>query len=522
MSQTLTFTLIGGSGGDIPSYGSGGQGTKVTTKLSITSGTILYLAVGSAGDGGSGSGGYNGGGGGIDGGGGGGGATHVALETGTLVEIGETNKSNVLIVAAGGGGGAAQDGGNAGINGNNGSNGSNIGGAPASGGTSSNGGSGGYDGGHFFADSGGFGFGGAGADMGSGGGSGYYGGGGGASLDSGGGGYSFVTTGYNFSDTEYQNVSDTPSITIADSDGNTLFTSSTSGQILTYNVQSSSFFSKVTKSNGITLYTFNGKKTLASDLTITSVEEYIINYNNTLIIDTGVTLTNNGTITTDGTLIKNGRITGTGTIVFNSINSYNNTSDVIDIKTRVHKPLRLSTYNGLKTTITIAKKEKLFINRILNIDKDVTLKINGKLRVSKINNNGKILGKYNFLRSGGGGKKDYITPKETPFLAYNGTQYSYDEIKESLDKDEPIYLNDINYEKIIAIIDFVSYDNNDYAIYITDKLNTLNHIFNEFTLTNNEEEMYSIANHYERIYSRIDIMFKYIHALKLLFYQSFI
>ena len=53
----------------------------------------------------------------------------------------------------------------------------------------------------------------------------------------GGGGSSFITSiaSYNAS-ANYSNVSDTPSITIADSDGNTLFTSSTSGQILTFTV----------------------------------------------------------------------------------------------------------------------------------------------------------------------------------------------------------------------------------------------------------------------------------------------
>lgn len=287
----------------------------------------------------------------------------------------------------------------------------------------------------------------------------------------------------------------------------------------TYNSNNTGFFTiNVTTNNGITSYTLNGEKTLNSDATISSVEELIINSDNTLTIDTGVTLTNNGTITTNGSLIKNGTINGTGTIVFESIKSYNNTSDVIDIKTRIYRPLKLSKYNGLKTTITIAKKEKLYINRILNIDKDVTLKINGKLRISKLNNNGNIVGKYNFKRSGGGGKRDYIVSKEAPFLAYNGTQYSYDEIKASLDNDEPIYLNDINHEKITAIVDFESYDNNSYAIYITDKLNTMNNIFNEFFATNTEEEIYNVSRHYERIYYNVDIIFKYVQALKLLFH----
>ena len=37
-------------------------------------------------------------------GGGGGGATHISLVSGTLEEIGESNKSEILIVAGGGGG----------------------------------------------------------------------------------------------------------------------------------------------------------------------------------------------------------------------------------------------------------------------------------------------------------------------------------------------------------------------------------------------------------------------------------
>lgn len=280
-----------------------------------------------------------------------------------------------------------------------------------------------------------------------------------------------------------------------------------------YNSNNPGFFI----SNSISSYILNGTKTLNSDATISSIEELIINKDNTLIIDTGATLTNNGTIITNGSLIRNGTINGTGTIIFESIKSYNNTSDVIDIKTRIYKPLRLSPYNGLKTTITIAKKEKLFINRILNIDNGVTLKINGKLRISKFNNNGKIIGKYNFKRSGGGGKRDYVFTKDTPILAYNGSQYSYDQIKESIDNDEPIYLNDINHEKITAIIDFESYDNNNYAVYITDKFNTLNNIFNDFFSTNTEEEIYNLSSHYERVYYNVDIIFKYVQALKLLF-----
>lgn len=252
MSETLTFTLIGGSGGD----NNGGQGAKVTTKLSIASGTILYLVVGSAGSGGFGSasanGGYNGGGngGGTATGAGGGGATHVALQTGRLVDIGEANKSDVLIVAAGGGGGGqansgAGAGGDAGINGGTGGTGGNgnSGAGGGGGGTSSSGGDGGDDnsgGGFGGGDGGGFGFGGNGNIMSAGGGSGYYGGGGGGDqYASGGGGYSFVTQGYgvNDNDTEYQNVSEGPSIKIVDSSGlETVF--SYTGGIQTYVVPS--------------------------------------------------------------------------------------------------------------------------------------------------------------------------------------------------------------------------------------------------------------------------------------------
>jgi hypothetical protein len=226
MSQTLTFTLIGGKGG----VGSGnavfgGGGTKTIATLTINNGTELFLAVGGNGVDAGGvdaDGGYNGGGNGDGaGGGGGGGATHVALRTGTLVQIGEANKSEVLIVAAGGGAGGMETGGNGGVGSGGGNGGLNTGG----GGTSSSGGVGRN------GNNGGFGFGGN--DV-AGGGSGYYGGGG---HYGGGGGSSFITSigSYN-ANANYSNVGDAPSITIADSDGNTLFTSSTSGQILTFTV----------------------------------------------------------------------------------------------------------------------------------------------------------------------------------------------------------------------------------------------------------------------------------------------
>ena len=221
MSETLTFTLIGGRGS-----GKSGQATKVVTTLTIANCTTLYLVVGGHADYGSdayGVGGYNGGGDGVEGGGG---ATHVALQTGTLKDIGEANKSNVLIVAAGSGGGPDFDFGGIGGNGGTGGNGGDGGdssfftGTGGAGGSSSSGGAGGsiYD--HSAGD-GGFGFGGDGADgSGGGGGSGYYGGGGGSiGSGGGGGGYSFVTSNYNVTNTSYENVIDYPSITITDSSG---------------------------------------------------------------------------------------------------------------------------------------------------------------------------------------------------------------------------------------------------------------------------------------------------------------
>ena len=125
MSETLTFTLIGGRGS-----GKSGQATKVVTTLTIANGTTLYLVVGGHGD--YDFGGYNGGG---DGAVGGGGATHVALQAGTLKDIGEANKSNVLIVAAGSGGGPDEVFGGIGGNGGTGGNGGNGGnGSAANGG----------------------------------------------------------------------------------------------------------------------------------------------------------------------------------------------------------------------------------------------------------------------------------------------------------------------------------------------------------------------------------------------------
>lgn len=46
----------------------------------------------------------------------------------------------------------------------------------------------------------------------------------------------------------------------------------------------------------------------------------------------------------------------------------------------------------------------------------------------------------------------------------------------------------------------------------------MNNIFNEFFATNTEEEIYNLSSHYERIYYNVDIIFKYVQALKLLFH----
>ena len=226
MSETLTFTLIGGSGGDAgDDYYTGGNGIKTIATLTIASGTILYLAVGGSG----GAARYNGGG---EGFGAGGGATHVALQTGQLASIGEANKSNVLIVAAGGGGGGSVgDGGDGG--GDRGGDGSGPNGG-GGGGDRGGGDRGGWD-----AGVGGFGVGGFynyDDDDGGGGGGGYYGGGGG-SGGGGGGGSSFITSNYNVTNTSYENVTEEPSIKIVDSSGlETVF--SYTGGIQTYVVPS--------------------------------------------------------------------------------------------------------------------------------------------------------------------------------------------------------------------------------------------------------------------------------------------
>ena len=234
MSQNLTFTLIGGTGGRTAT--GGGKGTKITTTLTIANNTKLYLVIG--GNGGY-NGGYNGGGDGGDGGvndGGGGGATHVALRTGTLENIGVGNIADVLIVAAGGGGdragggynggdGGTGSGGGDGVNGNTGAGGGGAGGGSSSGGT------GGGSFGTAYAGNGSFGSGGDGYSAGgAGGGAGLYGGGGGYAFSSGGGGSSYITSGYGVTNTSYDNVNESPSIKITKSDGTILFNSTTSGQ----------------------------------------------------------------------------------------------------------------------------------------------------------------------------------------------------------------------------------------------------------------------------------------------------
>ena len=100
----------------------GGKGGYSYGNYASTPGQTLYIGVGGKGTDGSNRtnspGGYNGGGNGTEdqnddeSSGGGGGATHIATSTGTLSDIGYSNRSNVLIVAGGGGGGSfAQNGG---------------------------------------------------------------------------------------------------------------------------------------------------------------------------------------------------------------------------------------------------------------------------------------------------------------------------------------------------------------------------------------------------------------------------
>ena len=100
----------------------GGKGGYSYGNYASTPGQTLYIGVGGKGTDGSNRtnspGGYNGGGNGTEdqnddeSSGGGGGATHIAIITGTLSDIGYSNRSNVLIVAGGGGGGSfAQNGG---------------------------------------------------------------------------------------------------------------------------------------------------------------------------------------------------------------------------------------------------------------------------------------------------------------------------------------------------------------------------------------------------------------------------
>ena len=118
VSGTYKLEVYGAQGGNSlkngSSTGSGGQGGISSGEIYLEAGQTIYICVGGAGatgvKNGTAKGGYNGGGSGSSDGsddeasGGGGGCTHIAYVTGTLAEIGASNKSQVLIVAGGGGG----------------------------------------------------------------------------------------------------------------------------------------------------------------------------------------------------------------------------------------------------------------------------------------------------------------------------------------------------------------------------------------------------------------------------------
>ncbi len=191
---SLQIDAQGAQGGDAYNNGSSGRGGRVQTTLRVTSGEVLQLFVGGAGNQSrSGAGGYNGGGNGYDVyGGGGGGATDVRRGGAALAN---------RVVVAGGGGGAAFSG-----SGNGGAGGGLVGGtgrgdSPGQGGSQSAGGAGGSS-----YSNGSLGQGGPG-DGSAGGGGGYYGGGGGGNgstgSGAGGGGSSYVTaTGSNTTHTQ--------------------------------------------------------------------------------------------------------------------------------------------------------------------------------------------------------------------------------------------------------------------------------------------------------------------------------
>lgn len=112
----------GGKGGNATytsSVGTGGYGGYSVGYKKFKKGSTIYIACGGKGEdgvysGGNTAGGWNGGGTGgyhdrygdydRSSGGAGGGATHIALRTGTLAQIGASNLSQILIVAGGGGG----------------------------------------------------------------------------------------------------------------------------------------------------------------------------------------------------------------------------------------------------------------------------------------------------------------------------------------------------------------------------------------------------------------------------------
>lgn len=118
LSGIYKLDVYGAQGGASLSNGStgsmGGKGGQSTGYAHLVKGQPIYVCVGGVGKNGvrlgTAAGGYNGGGSGCSDGsddeasGGGGGATHIARINGTLEQIGETNKSQVLIVAGGGGG----------------------------------------------------------------------------------------------------------------------------------------------------------------------------------------------------------------------------------------------------------------------------------------------------------------------------------------------------------------------------------------------------------------------------------
>lgn len=113
--QTLTIPynglykleVYGARGNYVNAYsgktGTAGKGGKSIGYKWLTKGTVLYIVCGNGG-GSSKSAMYNGGGTGVEGGAGGG-ATHIALVTGTIADIGKTTFDQQGLIVAGGGGG---------------------------------------------------------------------------------------------------------------------------------------------------------------------------------------------------------------------------------------------------------------------------------------------------------------------------------------------------------------------------------------------------------------------------------